>query len=482
MPDAQVVALLTLAVMVVFGLNQWRRRKPRTRELIGTRYLVVRSVERLPRLVAGEIDSIPLGNRQGLLSRQGPGYDLWAELAAAGLGRQGTPWDEVVLGRGTHIADYLAENPDIPTPSYDGYEGYSTQRGTREADLAIPGIADHPLVRFLLEIGVPRSELGQIVTYPEPHCEGTGYSLRFLPREVWLVMLVIEPLSKHGVVVERVTGHLRSADGRLTGDRTDVQFPPVMTREGEALLLPLGALLPPYEVEIESLDLHWQDDAQWDEHALWDDDSHWDGIVEPGLFQSVDHVRVDADRDTFSVVGAILEPEKLTFKAGRRRRSLHIHSLDPSNMLALDTMWITGTCPHLFERNPNGTLAHIRELLPHGHLGLVEDHHVPAQGCNELVVAELEFEVTYLEVVEQGGEVLAADVTLRRGDTLTLALRGGTPVRFLGRYYEEEEPLKPGGSRFKVAIVGDFLARDTNRRRGAEQPTRRQLDLMGERG
>jgi len=362
-----------------------------------------------------------------------------------GLGQRGTPWDEVVVGRGDHIAEYLAQHPEIPKPSYGHFHGYPTRRGVAEEDLALPEIENHPMVQFLRSIGVPDSELGEIVTYPHPGCEDIGFTLRFLPREIWLSMLVLEPLGPP-VVFESVKGDLRS-EGESEVDRdVEVTFPPVPITATEAILLPLGVMLPPFGMKVN------------EKEQLWGD------IVEPGLFQSLDRVEFSAELSQLRVIEAILEPSEIRFRIGKRRRSLQPHRFDPANTLALDTMWITGTCPHLFERGLDGRLVHIRELLPAGHGRLDEDFHVPSQGCRELVIAELEFEVTNLVSIEQSGRRLASDVTLRRGDTLAVGVDDEEPIRFVGSYDDEVIPTKPGGSRFKIAVLTEYLAKDTAER------------------
>ncbi len=418
--------IIGLAATLVFGIREWTRRK-KAGELVRVRFLVGRSLDRLPGLVEGSTDSLPLGDRVGMLRTVGPGFDMWQDLADLGLGSEGTPSDEVLLDHFT-----------------SGFEDYVSQP-LREADLERSEIGNHLVVRFLRDRGVPIAELGEVIAWGEP-CEGPGYSTRFIPRQPWLVMLAIEPISDTPITVTEVTGRVDGGSSGKSEVRSRIAFSPVPIDRSEAILIPLGVILPPFPSPEEEFEREWDD---------------W---METGHYRRLGDLRVDATQSDYQPIQPIVTPDRVKFNAGDKQHSVGVHRLDPTSVLALDTFWVAGTCPHLFERSVDGTVRHVREIIPDGSDGWVEDFYLPSVDCVEIIIAELEFEVTLLQRVEQSGVNLLGPTTLRRGESVEVKVLPAEPIRSVGRYSLTHDVGATSGVLFKIAVVEEFLSR---LRRGA---------------
>ncbi|MDP2623693.1 MAG: hypothetical protein Q8Q29_07850 [Actinomycetota bacterium] len=321
------------------------------------------------------------------------------------------------------------------------------ERPLSEADLARPEIGEHPVVRFLQERGTPASDVGYIYPFGRGGCEGPGYTTRFVPRQPWVVFLMIEPMTDTPITLTEVVGVLAHDDADDVP--VAIGMPPVAVNQSEAVLIPLGLSLPPFGYREEYVE------------------PEWDDTVGPGHYQRVkqlDPAITEAQADDFETIRPFMTPQTVRFTVAGSTRETPVHKYDPTRALAVDTFWHTGTCPHLFECFADGDIRHIRELLPDGGDGWAVDFHTPSADCSEIILAELEFEVTHIQFIEQAGATLLGPTVLHRGDSVRVKLRSSETLRIVGRYMATEEVTRPGGSLFKIAVVEEFLARFRRRR------------------
>jgi hypothetical protein len=112
-----------------------------------------------------------------------------------------------------------------------------------------------------------------------------------------------------------------------------------------------------------------------------------------------------------------------------------VHELDLTNLYSITREWAVGSCPHLFVHgNGDSHYQYWGELFAENASVSKKVELVVPGGTDELVIAELEEEVTYIDIVRVDGLVSARAVTLVKGETLSIPVRGGQRVAVEGTY------------------------------------------------
>jgi hypothetical protein len=129
-------------------------------------------------------------------------------------------------------------------------------------------------------------------------------------------------------------------------------------------------------------------------------------------------------------------PKSVTVVQDGKPAELQVHELDLANTYVMNRGCGIGCCPHLFYR-----MGGSGELRYHGELfgdspGAAGEHRlvVPA-GAAELIVAELEDEITVVRSLDIDGSRILGGVMLATGEELRVEVEGGSRVRLAG-YYE----------------------------------------------
>lgn len=322
-------------------------------------------------------------------------------------------------------------------PRTEGY-GYLTRPLTPD-ELDRPEISSHPVVRFWHQHGVPASEVGDVHVFG---CEGPEFETRFIPRQPWLVLLMIEPMSDTPITVTEVTGVVEGSQS----ERADVTvaMPPIPFDRSDAVLIPLGVSLPPFPYREEYTKPVWDDTTR---HG------HYQRVLE------LDPSITEAKPSDFETIPPFMTSLTVRFNAAGKQHTHRVHEYDPTRAVAIDSLWLTGTCPHLFERTTDGEIRYVREIIRDSRGAWTDDHHEPSADCEEIVIAELEYEVTFLKSVEQANVSLLEPTVLHRGESVRIALRSLDPIRVVGRYLPAASVTRPGGSVFKAEAINEFLAR-----------------------
>lgn len=132
---------------------------------------------------------------------------------------------------------------------------------------------------------------------------------------------------------------------------------------------------------------------------------------------------------------------------------------DPENVYVQSRYWTIGSCPHLFFEATSGEGFSYEGKLFADSSKATQEHTfiVPATVC-ALLIAELEEETTYLQLIQVNGESVAIDSVLYQGETFRLNVQPGDLVRVRGFYKKTGSGQKPDPLR-RNKLIYRFLSR-----------------------
>jgi len=138
--------------------------------------------------------------------------------------------------------------------------------------------------------------------------------------------------------------------------------------------------------------------------------------------------------ESCSFWGPVIHAPKVKFVHQGAEQVHDVHELDLSNLFVVNRFWAVGSCPHLFAIDHLGAVTYLGEVLS-GKPGVTQTHLIGVEAAmDKLVIAELEDERTQILSVSQGALTYAQQVTLDKGDYLTIPILDAGQVRIEGSY------------------------------------------------
>jgi hypothetical protein len=441
------VLLSGIGAVAIAGIARFLWSGFRIRDQIGIDYMVCRAPDAMAELADGDVTQVP-GAHQTL--RPTPILADWSTLSRL-VGEANRPCEHY----GAEFDDpdsYLLAHPDAITADNDPrLPFFKAWRIPTTEEVRTSPVGKDPLVVLLMDAGLGGAHLAIAGLLPAG-CDTPDHYLEvYLPAQVWSVLLRITNHGPNAVTLRKVVGRSFAAgftgvrtwtDASRGGSKAAVAFPPLQLGPNQSVLVPVGTAIPalpphPFPVEVE-------------------------GYLKKSRYQtsgSVDGRRLA----NLLAIGSQFWPRsaRVTVKGWRFHRKTR--SLDLGRHTQVSRAWPIGSCPYLFVRSKNGSLAFVRELFVRNPGHVTTETYWPGSDAKAILVAELEPEISEIEWVRVGSSLQAVDVTLSAGEHLEINLpEEGSMVTIRGRYLPED--LSPLGSRSTAnELVAAFLARDTAR-------------------
>ncbi len=333
-------------------------------------------------------------------------------------------------------------------PDYERYPYFSRTRPPTKADLISLKDQDG-LVSAMLEHGLDAERSVAVAGCYEAACEGIEFQEEYLLRAIWGVFLAVENRSDDPITLSYLQAEVSTQAGfdvfsKSDGEVNQLQLPQAPLLPGMTAIIPVSVLIPPLhpiKAEIASTELP---DGKGDYYRAI---SHC--LMEPGYVEEC------------LTYGGFVQPSSLIYRKETDELRQNIHTFDLTNFYEMDMHWGCGSCPHLFFRyQDNQQLKYERELLRSCEGRLGDDTFVVPAGVFEIVIAELEDEVTELVAVRINSEEVASNVRLDQGDDLRFSVRPGDVIELRGRYKPScpvDRNLPTG--RIRNELIYNYLAR-----------------------
>jgi hypothetical protein len=311
-------------------------------------------------------------------------------------------------------------------PEFGGAE----ERRLRLEDAAY--LSRQPVWQRAIQEGVDPGEIGRVVAVGGPKCGDDLWREEAVFRVPHSVFLQVRNDSQGPIRVDGLMAHQAGTHGRIDfrpmasqNEATHPQriaIPPITVAPGNSLLIPEGVFYGPIEDG-------WFEGASSEQYG---------GSIETSAELRVQSFIFDPERaGPFFETGPWSCINTLDVLVGGERHTVPIHRFDPRKpFVSIDTVWLAGSCPHIFLRSSDGAWHYAGEILSSASSRELADWVgcVVPTGIGLVRIMELEFETTNLLSIAIDDREIAKDVVLSRGEWFDVPVRPGERVVIQGFY------------------------------------------------
>jgi hypothetical protein len=148
----------------------------------------------------------------------------------------------------------------------------------------------------------------------------------------------------------------------------------------------------------------------------------------------LDHI-TESKKEKIEYLGKNFQPKTLFVNQGGQDIRQDIHDFDFNNVYWIDGFWNCGSCPHLFFKTNNNNLIYKGELF--NKTPEVESifSFITDDTTKEIIIAELEHEITTITKITVNGKAIVADKKLKQNQEFRFPVSENDEVIIQG-YYE----------------------------------------------
>lgn len=311
-------------------------------------------------------------------------------------------------------------------PEFGGRE----ERPLRNDDLEL--LKRQPIWQRALAEGIDATQIGRVFAIHGPDCGGDSWHQEAVFRVPHAVFLQIR---NDGVRPVR----LQAVRAFRTGSKDRIDFRPLVTVDGgpdhqrieipPATILPGHSLLVPEGVFYGPLEDSWFESSNSEQYS---------GDIEAASELKVQYFIFDPEQQgPFHVTGPWVHIESLDMQLESGPRLIQVHGFDPRKpFVSVDTVWLAGSCPHVFVRTLSGSWRYAGEIF-----ASASSAESPScitclipENISVVRIAELEYETTTLQWIRIDGHSVAETVVLERGDWIEMAVQAGQVLSIRGFY------------------------------------------------
>lgn len=249
--------------------------------------------------------------------------------------------------------------------------------------------------------------INSVLVYSEDSCAGEtpiGFTEYLQIEPLSFIFLGITNASKEQIKLNT-----------LNCKNKKLQLPNFNLLSKEMLLIPLSSAINLQDIDNESIRL-----------------SHIDG--ERGKDFSRVLKLVDYLPEKVDYLNGNIEPKNIIYNDNEGEYQIDVHKLDFNNLYSLNSYWQLGSCPHLFFININSRQYYQREIFKSHSNNIGEEIiHIP-HSVKNIIIRELEDEITIIEKIVINNNVVASDLKLEKGDFLILDVKPKDIVTLTGGY------------------------------------------------
>ena len=397
---------------------------PEEQDILYCRYLVCQDFEAFREISQAEFEKIPFSNCL-LVKNQVLSFQKELLRLHPTEYRQPREWGNSYSTKEA----YWEAHPDakLLDRSDLNYPYFEAQREVGASELQEHVYSSDSATCLLMNASVPIAEVAQALVY-EDKCGEVSFQEIYRLRPLWAMYLAVTNVSSRQVTLKSIVGAhelTTSIDYRAfqqpeNSEITEIKLPHAPLLPDSTVIIPLATLLGPFEAF---------DFPEWHQTI-----KHL--TVEQR--QKLTHTSFKKSTSNVNLIGPAIWLSRMQFHYGGFDQMQEVHELDLSNLYALNRYWEVGSCPHLFfKSSQTGRLVYFGELFSSNPGQLCTHAICIPEFADEVLIAELEWEETYLEEICGDGFTPIKNVHLREGDILKLKVRSGSMLYLKGYYVPE---------------------------------------------
>ena len=404
-------------------VQEHRIQSPEGTDLLYCRYLICRNFEAFREISVGNFQNIPIPEcmllqnkvlrfQQELISNHSHTYRHTEQH-----GRSYLTMEEFFE------AHPHAERLDESGPHYPYFNATRLPSETEVKDHVCPLDS---VARLLVDNNVPISEIAKAFAY-KMECSGDHIEEIYRLRPLWAAYLAVTNVTQKQVILSGLEGAFETDQGYQLFKRPDcaeLQFLPLPSAPilpKSTVIIPIATLLGPFD---------------YFEYPQW---SFEIKSVSTGQTQEFVHTSFEQTNLHVNTIGPVIWPSKIQLTFECQSQLQEIHDLDLTNLYLINRSWECGCCPYLFFRNSQtGRVLYGQELfskMP----GTKCSHSIfVPKFADEILIAELEDEETYINEILENGSIISKSKRLRKGDVLRFSINPGAILHIGGSYIPNE--------------------------------------------
>lgn len=129
-----------------------------------------------------------------------------------------------------------------------------------------------------------------------------------------------------------------------------------------------------------------------------------------------------------------IKPKTIIFNDNEGEYEIDIHDFAYDNLYSINSYWQCGSCPHLFFVDKSGRQVYKRELLVSSSFKKGFDTFEVPKETYQIIIRELEDEITYIDKLIVNDKLVIQYSTLRRGEKLAIKVNPFDKITIEGSY------------------------------------------------
>lgn len=406
--------------------------------VVQARYLISRDHDVSRRLLSGDLSTAPV--KDAMLAGNEFGKFIAKALKWRPHGLRHFPGNQFAS-----IDSFLKAHPHSKCQHSDlgGYAYYDCIRECNQTEF-LQWVNEDKLSHVLMDKGANLADLC-VVAADNGECGDGSVTEIYLTRPAWVVFLALTNIASSPLALEQVVGRRDVSESYRPLETPTAEFtvdmPACEISAGQSVLVPLALLLGPIE-------------------EIGEEQVQTDQVADIG--ESIEVVNLTGfpygGRAKFRLFGPSFWPEQVVVRKAGVPLMQGIHQLDMNSVYTLDRVWQCGSCPHLFALCGDADWHYVCELIPRGqYVEVCHSIDLPSDTM-ELVIAELEDEVSVLAAITLDGKEVGSGLTMNKGDVFRIHVSGAKTLSVTGAYYPSRMQVdKSRGAETRNRLICQFL-------------------------
>ncbi len=293
---------------------------------------------------------------------------------------------------------------------------------------------------YLLKNEIPSSKIAKIFTCYEGACAGDEKFIEnYLLRPLWAQYLIIKNISNEIIKLNTIevlkhSGILYSSSEIKKIDK--IKLPKLTIEPNQNIIVPLGIFLDDFKKSEKQCETNVSNSTTREQYQSLNL-----GSIEPSK--------------VIEFIGPSIIPLNISILKKEIEKNIGIHPFDFDKLYWVDRHWGYGSCPHLFFNlstypKYQGEIFDIQPKKVK-----LEKIKVPI-GINEITIAELEKEITYINFININERIVFQNISLAEGEYISFDVDQEDILTIEGYYHIVSDSVRSLSKLAKMRIIEEF--------------------------
>ncbi len=294
--------------------------------------------------------------------------------------------------------------------------------------------------QFLLNNGISEERISEILTCYEGECAGAGrFEELYQLRPLYAQFLVIKTISNIPVRLKSIESVLHDGvlyESNVVNENFTTKLPEFVIEPAQNLIIPIGLFLSQFQ-ELSKLN-----------HDL---------VTSTYVPEQIQQLELGSIQDNQNIefIGPRLEPRKIFVELQKQEIVCAVHDFSFERVYWVDRHWQCGSCPHLFFIQ-NGEPKYQGEIFSIKPNQIQVEKFLIPKKVTELIIAELEHEVTHINYIKRNGELIESQIELQEGQVYSVLVSPSDRIEIEGKYELKSFSNKSLSIKEKYTLIEKF--------------------------